>query len=128
MSHSTVPDEVRRFILTSIPSVPYLEALLLLRAESARSWDSHHLAGRLYIGGGQAQELLQSMHEAGVTRRQDDGSFSYAPSGEGLAARIDALADTYAHNLVGVTDLIHSRLDKRAHQFADAFRWKKEGN
>lgn len=128
MSHSTVPDEVRRFILTSIPSVPYLEALLLLRAESGRSWDSHHLAGRLYIGEGQAQELLQSMHEAGVTRRDADGTCTYAPTAEGLAARIDALADTYAHNLVGVTDLIHSRLDKRAHQFADAFRWKKEGN
>ncbi|MFI4927470.1 MAG: hypothetical protein ACHP7E_07265 [Burkholderiales bacterium] len=128
MSHSTVPDEVRRFILTSIPSVPYLEALLLLRAESGRAWDSHHLAGRLYIGEGQAQELLQLMHEAGVTSRHDDGTCTYAPAAEGLAARIDALAETYAHNLVGVTDLIHSRLDKRAHQFADAFRWKKEGN
>ena len=40
---------------------------------------------------------------------------------------IDALAVTYSHDLVRVTDLIHSRLDKRAHQFADAFRWKKEG-
>jgi hypothetical protein len=128
MSQPTVPDEVRRFILTSIPSVPYLEALLLLRAEAGRSWDSHHLAGRLYIGEGQAQELLQAMHEAGVTRRHDDGTCTYAPVAEGLAGRIDALAETYAHNLVGVTDLIHSRLDKRAHQFADAFRWKKEGN
>ena len=31
MSKTSVPDEVRRFILTSVPSVPYLEALLLLQ-------------------------------------------------------------------------------------------------
>jgi hypothetical protein len=45
-----------------------------------------------------------------------------------LLAVIDALAQTYSQDLVGVTDLIHSRIDKRAHQFADAFRWKKDGN
>jgi hypothetical protein len=27
---------------------------------------------------------------------------------------------------VAVTDLIHSRIDKRAQQFADAFRFRKE--
>jgi hypothetical protein len=26
-----------------------------------------------------------------------------------------------------VTGIIHSRIGKRAHQFADAFRWKKDG-
>ena len=128
MSKTRIPDEVRRFILTSIPSVPYLEALLLLRAESARPWDSHRLAGRLYIGEGQAADLLQSMQQAGVTRRMEDGGFSYGPAQPELQVLIDALADTYAHDLVGVTDLIHSRIDKRAQQFADAFRWKKEGN
>ena len=127
MSNTTVPDEVRRFILTSIPSVPYLEALLLLRAEPSRPWDSHRLAGRLYIGEGQALDLLQAMQQGGVTQLRE-GGFTYAPADAGLVAVIDALAETYAQNLVGVTDLIHSRLDKRAQQFANAFRWKKEGS
>ena len=128
MSKTRIPDEVRRFILTSIPSVPYLEALLLLRAEPARPWDSHRLAARLYTGEGQALDLLQAMQQAGVTRRLDNGSFCYAPGGGELQALIDALAETYSQDLVGVTDLIHSRLDKRAQKFADAFRWKKEGD
>ena len=127
MSKTRIPDEVRRFILTSIPSVPYLEALLLLRAEPARPWDAQRLAGRLYIGEGQALELLQAMLAAGVTARPDDTSFTYGPAHEGLRTLIDQLADSYARDLVGVTGLIHSRLDKRAQQFADAFRWKKEG-
>jgi len=128
MSKTTVPDEVRRFILTSIPSVPYLEALLLLRAEPARPWDAARLAGRLYIGTGQALELLQAMHQAGITTHDEDASFAYAPAQPELVALVDALADTYAQDLLGVTALIHSRLDKRAHQFADAFRWKKDGS
>ena len=123
-----IPDEVRRFILTSIPSVPYLEALLLLRAEPRQHWDAHRLAGRLYIGEPQASALLQAMQQAGVTQPQDDGRFSYGPAQPELGALIARLADAYAQDLVGVTDLIHSRVDKRAQQFADAFRWKKEGS
>ena len=128
MSKTTVPDEVRRFILTSIPSVPYLEALLLLRAESLQPWDSYRLAGRLYIGEGQAFELLQAMQQGGVVTRREDGSFVYSPADRALVQLIDALANTYSQDLVGVTDLIHARRDKRAQQFANAFRWKKEGN
>jgi hypothetical protein len=68
------------------------------------------------------------MQQAGVTRRLDDGSYAYAPAQAELRELIDALADTYAHDLLGITDLIHSRIDKRAQTFADAFRWKKEGD
>ena len=128
MTKKAVPDEVRRFILTSIPSVPYLEALLLLRSENQRGWDSYALAGRLYIAENQALELLHAMQQAGVATRTDSGGFVFAPRSPELAAVIADLAVTYSQDLVGVTDLIHSRVDKRAQQFADAFRWKKEGN
>ena len=57
----------------------------------------------------------------------EDGSYAYGPSTPELRAVIDGLAVTYSHDLVRVTDLIHSRLDKRAQRFADAFRWKKDG-
>jgi len=67
------------------------------------------------------------MQQAGVTARREDGTFTYAPAHPELAAVLDALADTYARDLLGVTALIHTRVDKRAQQFADAFRWKKDG-
>lgn len=126
MTQRAVPDEVRRFILTSIPSVPYLEALLLLRSEPTRGWDSHNVASRLYIGENQALELLEAMQHSGVARNAAGDAFVFSPQSGELARVIDELASTYSHNLVGVTDLIHSRVEKRAHQFADAFRWKKD--
>ena len=39
---------------------------------------------------------------------------------------IDQLAEIYAKNLVEVTNLIHSKIGKRAQQFADAFKWRKD--
>ena len=127
MSKIAVPDEVRRFILTSVPSVPYLEALLLLRGEPAHSWNASQVARRLYIGEAQAQELLDALQQSGIAGRAADGGFVYAPGGEELRTLLDTVALTYSQKLVGVTDLIHSRLDKRAQQFADAFRWRKDG-
>ncbi len=126
MAGHPIADDVRRFILTSVPSVPYLEALLLLRADGATRWDPFRLARRLYIGESQAMDLLQTLAQSQVARRAEDGGFEYAPATPELARAIDRLAATYVGNLVGVTDLIHSRLDKRAQQFADAFRWRKD--
>lgn len=51
--------------------------------------------------------------------------YRYAPNSE-LASILEILAHQYAVDLVGVTSLIHSRVDKRALHFANAFRWKKD--
>jgi hypothetical protein len=55
-----------------------------------------------------------------------DDCFCYAPSSETLRARIDQLADLYSTRLVEVTLLIHASLDRKAQQFADAFKWRKD--
>lgn len=124
----TVADEVRRFVLTSVPSVPYLEALLLLRAEPARRWDASAVAARLYIGEAGAGELLVAMQQAGIAAPAQGGGCTYSPASPELRAVVDALAQAYSDDLVGVTDLIHSRVDRRAQKFADAFRWRKGGS
>ncbi|HJX30087.1 MAG TPA: hypothetical protein VJ885_19455 [Thermoanaerobaculia bacterium] len=134
MKRAELPDDVRRFILTSVPSVPYLEAILLLRTEPDAAWEVRRVAGRLYVGEKQAAELLAALTEAGIAGRanQEDGTqgeaalFRFSPATVELREVLDALAQAYSSNLVGVTDLIHSRIDKRAQQFADAFRLRKK--
>jgi hypothetical protein len=126
MTKTPVPDDVRRFVLTSVPSVPYLEALLLLRSGGEQAWNAFGVSSRLYIGEAQALDMLQALHAAGIASRTPEGLFQYSPATTDLRALLDLVASTYATNLVGVTELIHSRIDKRAMQFADAFRWKKE--
>jgi hypothetical protein len=39
---------------------------------------------------------------------------------------LDKVTHAYVHNLIGVTRLIHSRTERMAHQFADAFKIRKD--
>ena len=129
MGRAELPDDLRRFILASVPSVPYLEALLLLRHDPEVEWDVRRVAARLYVSERQAAEVLTALAAAGIARGEDRGDtalFRYAPATAELAERLDALAQAYSANLVGVTGLIHSRTDNRAQQVADAFRLRKD--
>jgi len=129
MSRTTIPEDLRRFILTSIPSVPYLEALLLLRANPGQRWTGEMLARRLYTSERTAQGLLDELCRSGLAApcpEPDAHCYCYVPASEALRERVDELADVYARHLVDVTHLIHSTLDRKAQQFADAFRLRKD--
>jgi hypothetical protein len=128
MKPQELPEDVRRFILTSVPSVPYIESVLLLRREPAASWTSARLARRIYVSDAQASQLLQALQAAAIAAQgpgPETDEYRYAPSPE-LAALLDRVATHYAANLLAITDLIHSGLNRRATQFADAFRWRKD--
>jgi len=129
MDKPSIPEDLRRFVLTSIPSVPFLEALLLMRADPAQAWRRETLARRLYVREKMAEGLLADLCTAGIAVQCDDAGadgYRYGPSDAGLRERIDLLADVYATHLVEVTHLIHSSLDRKAQQFADAFKWRKD--
>ncbi|MBW8898889.1 MAG: hypothetical protein JF619_12430 [Massilia sp.] len=129
MDKPSMPEDLRRFVLTCIPSVPFLEALLLMRADPAQAWRRDTLARRLYVREKTAEGLLADLCTAGIAVQCDDagaGGYRYGPADAGLRERIDRLADMYATHLVEVTHLIHSSLDRKAQQFADAFKWRKD--
>jgi hypothetical protein len=125
MEKDTIAGDVRRFILTSVPSVPYLEALRLLRAEASTRWGAPRLARRLYVADAAARALLEQLEQGGVAVRVGNDEYEYRPASEldALLGRVDA---AYAADLVGIAELIHSRMEKRA-EFADAFVFKKPG-
>ncbi|MDB5793120.1 MAG: hypothetical protein JWQ80_3144 [Massilia sp.] len=123
------PEDLRRFVLTSIPSVPFLEALLILRADPAQQWHGDTLARRLYVRERTAQALLEELCRAGMAApcaAAGSDCYRYQPDSSQLRERIDALADLYARHLVEVTHLIHSSLDRKAQQFANAFKLRKD--
>lgn len=121
---SKIPDEVRRFILTSIPSVPYLEAALFFRGQRDLEHTSAEAARALYIQPRAADELLTRLCEAGVLACED-GQFRYAAEAA-LDQALGRLAASYATDLVEVTKLIHDATQQHARRFADAFRWRKD--
>lgn len=121
----TVPEDVRRFVLTSIPSVPFLEALLIFRG-SAAPLRVRTLAERLYTSEERAEELVTHLCASRLVQPGNDGiDFRFAPATAELGLLIDRLAHAYAAHLLDITRLIHSNTERRAHQFADAFKLRK---
>lgn len=123
-----IPDDIRRFIVQCIPSVPFLEALLLLREDPDRTWDAAAVAARLYLDPRAADTLLDDLARAHfVTREASDArACRYAPRTAELAALVDALATVYRHHLIEVSTLIHSKGGRKAALFADALVWRKK--
>jgi hypothetical protein len=128
MPREPIPDELRRFILTSVPSVPFVEAMLLFMAKPEHALSVEEIARGLYMPRAAAQQVVEALREAhaiAADPAQPEAS-RFAPATAELGAMLRNLAAFYARDLIGVTDLIHSRTARRAQQFADAFRIRKD--
>jgi predicted ArsR family transcriptional regulator len=118
-----IPDEVKRFVLTGVPSVPYLEAILLFRRTSGElSVDD--IANQLYIPTALATEIADLLHRTGIV--EFNGSqYRYAPR-PALSTLLDNVASSYQHHLVAITNMIHASSGKNARHFADAFKLRRD--
>ena len=124
MNAATIPGDVRRFLLATIPTVPHLEGLLLLRGNTD-GLTLAQLASRLYVDAATAHALVEDFLAAGLVASNGD-VHRYAPADDAVAATVDALAVLYSRQMVAVAELIHSISDRKAQRFADAFRLRKE--
>ena len=128
MDNSAIPDSLKRFILLAIPSVPYLEATLLLRGQPQKLWDRQEISQRLFLGEAAEKALFEELKAGGILAMDPDlpSQCRYEPRSVELAQMIDLLAEIYPKNLVAITNLIHSKLNRKARQFADAFLLRKD--
>ncbi|HUP98699.1 MAG TPA: hypothetical protein VM073_12185 [Usitatibacter sp.] len=127
MPRDPIPEDLRRFILTSVPSVPFLEALLVYREARGEPVPPIQVSRRLYIPERAAAEVIEQLVASRFIQPVGDPGVGhrFAPEQE-LAPVAEQLASYYRSNLVAVTDLIHSRTGRMAQQFADAFRLRKD--
>ena len=127
MNCELIPHDIRQFILESIESVAYLEALLLLRSDRKGPWSCEAVAHRLYIDQKQTAELLTRLHANGfLSVAGEDPVYRYQPATAQLQQMVDSLAELYGKHLVPITNLIHSKPKNRVQEFADAFRLRKD--
>lgn len=126
MPREPIPEDLRRFILTSVPSVPFVEALLIFREAQGTPVTIDLLARRLYMGERSAAEIVGQLRSSRLIEPVEGaGGHHYAPAPE-LADMIEQLAHFYRTQLVDVTDLIHSKTGRMAQQFADAFKLRRD--
>lgn len=120
-----IPERVRRFVLTSLPTVPHLETLLLLWRDAQRVWNVEQIASRLYIAPAVAKGLVEDLIRAELVTVDDSGRYGSRREPQDLVDLVDELDHTYVRHLRAITDLIHSNTQRKATRFADAFSWRK---
>lgn len=123
-----LPTELRSFLLR-LPSIPYLEAIVLLQGSPREVWKSDMLATRLYVPERTALRIMSDLCASGICQRANGhkDQYLYQPESENLNTLISNLVDYYAKNLIEVTNLIHANTNsqEKAQEFANAFIWKK---
>ena len=125
MPDSPLPADVQRFLLTSVPSVPFLEALLLFHRERPRGLTLTEVSRRLYLPEADTAQLIEDLERANLIEPAD-GSGRRITEREELITLLDRVAASYARHLIPMTHLIHGRTHRSATQFAAAFRLRNE--
>jgi hypothetical protein len=123
MPPQPLPDELRRFIVDHVDSVPHLEALLLIR-ETRRPWTVDEVARRVYLPPDRASRVLEDL-VAKSWLVSLAGAFEYNATTTD-ADPIAQLAQLYPHNLVDIAGLIHRKASTAVLDFARAFQIRKE--
>lgn len=96
--------------------------------EQQQSWTSARLAQRLYVSEKMAATFLDQLLASGIVRADAErpNEFQYHPNSPALSELIDQLTVVYSKHLVEVTQLIHSSMERNAHQFSEAFKLRRD--
>jgi hypothetical protein len=122
-------EQIERFIVDEIDTVPQLEALLLIWNRRPRMWTSFDLARELYVSADFAQEILRYLarHQFVSEAGEKTGCYALHLRSEEMEGMLPALDKVYRRELVRVSNLIHEKTSRALRDFASAFRFKKEG-
>ena len=120
-------EEVDRFILDEIDTVPHLEALLLLWNSRPKQWSVDEMGEALFLTSGAAKEILEDLVRHGliaaVSGKADIYIYASLPEKDQLIAAVDT---TYRKELIRISRLIHAKPSAAVRAFARAFRFKKD--
>lgn len=121
-----IPEDVLRFVLEQIDSVPHLEALLIIWSNAVQSFSTEKIAAELYISTDVASSILQDLLRRKLIRVADP-QLTYVYDGAWDSTDLmSRVAAAYRTRLVRVTTLIHSKGSQSLRDFARAFVIKKD--
>jgi hypothetical protein len=125
VSAENIPDDIRRFILTSIESVPHLEALLQCYKKPDEKWDAEKLGGVIYVDIAKAERLLKKLCSAGFIGAtvEEKECYFFNSRSEELKVLVGKVDEVYSKHLIEITNLIHGK-STEIRKFSDAFKIK----
>jgi hypothetical protein len=123
-------EQIDRFIVDKIDTVPQLEALLLMWRNRPRQWSSDQIARDLYISPELAVAELHHLDQRELITIVPGTSEAYTLNlePEDRPQMLAAIEEMYRRELVRMSNLIHAKAPRSMRDFASAFRFKKEEN
>jgi hypothetical protein len=120
---TSVPNDVRQFIINNINSVEQLEILLLLNS-SKRAWSAAELANSICTTVESCEKRLESLKRAGVLVQvgTNPATFQYQAQSSELDATVIRLAREYQDRRISIINFIYSQPIQNIRTISDAFR------
>lgn len=128
MNDSELPEEVRRLIWSSVPSVDALELLVVLARGPERAWSAEALLNAVRpMKAAELRHYLALFQEYGLLIPGESDGVTYRPVTAALAAAMAGLCKAYDERPVTLIRTVYAIADARKIQsFADAFKIKKD--
>lgn len=125
-----LPEEVRRLIQSTIPTIDALEVLMFLTRQSGVAWRPNEVVNQMQptvIGEAAVRDYLVLFQVEGLMVSQADGSLLYRPATAQIEAAVQALIQAYNERPVTLIRAVYEIANsKKIQAFADAFKIKKE--
>jgi DNA-binding transcriptional regulator GbsR (MarR family) len=117
-----------QFVEEYVDSVPQLEALMLLWNSRPVGWTTGELASRLYVSPEQVAVIVHDLVRLQFVRQVPGHpeKHAYFSRSEEQNQFMHLLYDTYRHDLVRISSMIHAKASSAVREFARAFRFRKE--
>ena len=121
-------NEVDRFLISRIDSVPHLEALLLVWRCRPNTWTLNELAERLYVKSESARSIVADLIREELIALVDGPAerYGYASKSERQDVLMKDVEEAYRRELIRISNLIHSKAPASVREFARAFRFMKQ--
>lgn len=130
MTAAALPDDVRRLIETTIPTLEALEIVLLLARDPGREWQISAIPRLLVptrVTESEVRQYLGILAEQGLANVLDEERFVYAPRSPEITRAVEGLIVAYHQRPVTLIRAVYAGADLRNIQtFADAFRLRRE--
>ena len=119
---------VQRFVADNIQSAEQLDILLLLHRSPERVWTAREVSEAVFTVPTSATMRLEELVEAGLltTKGGADPAYEFSPSSPTLRGQVDALAEAYRDDRVGVIQLVFRKPADPLKSFSDAFRLRRD--
>jgi hypothetical protein len=119
-------EQLRKFIQANVRTVWALEILLLLGRSAERSWTVDELNRELRGSVGLVLDVLGKFEQLGLTTREADQRYRWAPASAELERLSRDLVSLYATHPFTVIKAITEAQTERIQTLADAFKIKKD--